>query len=75
MADKNPKAQESSELIPAPALAQEFRVTRRTLGRWFTNEKLGFPKPVEINTRLYFKRADIEAWKMTRVHASIGAAA
>jgi predicted DNA-binding transcriptional regulator AlpA len=68
-------AQETNELIPTPILAEEFKVTRRTLGRWFTDEKLGFPKPIRINQRLYFKRTDIEAWKMGRLHASIGVAA
>lgn len=66
---------EIAELVPAPTIAKEFGVARRTIGRWFVDTSLEFPQPVEINRRLYFRRADIEAWKMSRLRASIVEAA
>jgi hypothetical protein len=48
------------EMVPAPAVAEEFNITRRTLGRWFVDPKLDFPQPTEINRRLYFPRSSIE---------------
>ena len=69
--DRSP-SEAAGNLVPAPAVAAEFGITRRTLGRWFTNSKLQFPKPVKINERLYFRRADLEAWKLTRVCGPLG---
>jgi len=57
------------ELVPAPTVATECNVTRRTVGRWLLDEKLGFPTPVEINRRLYFRRSELEAWKLSRLAA------
>jgi predicted DNA-binding transcriptional regulator AlpA len=58
------------ELIPAGTVAAECHVTRRTIGRWILDAAIGFPAPIEINKRLYFKRAELEAWKLSRVAAS-----
>jgi predicted DNA-binding transcriptional regulator AlpA len=60
-------------LIPAPAVASELGVTRRTLGRWLIDLNLGFPRPIEINCRLYFRRAELEAWKAGRLRRATGA--
>jgi predicted DNA-binding transcriptional regulator AlpA len=57
------------ELVPAPTVATECNVTRRTVGRWLLDDKLGFPTPVEINHRLYFRRSELEAWKLSRLAA------
>jgi len=57
------------ELVSAPTVAIECNVTRRTVGRWLLDEKLGFPAPVEINRRLYFRRSELEVWKLSRLAA------
>jgi predicted DNA-binding transcriptional regulator AlpA len=49
--------------IPAPALAREIGIHRRTLARWIGADDGSFPKPKIINHRLYFQRHEIEAWK------------
>lgn len=54
-------------LVPAPSVAKEFGITRRTLGRWMKNPALKFPRPTEINNRLFFARRQLEAWKQERV--------
>ena len=56
-------AHEQHSWIPAPELAVELGVTRRTLGRWMCDVALGFPRPKIVNHRLYFSRGDVEAWK------------
>ena len=61
-------------LIPAPQLAGELGITRRTLARWFANPALGFPQPTRINTRLYFSRSSVEEWKAARLRQSREAA-
>jgi predicted DNA-binding transcriptional regulator AlpA len=49
--------------IPAPQLAAELGVSRRTLARWILDLALEFPRPKIVNHRLYFSRGDVEAWK------------
>jgi hypothetical protein len=49
--------------IPAPELAVELGVSRRTLGRWLLDVVLEFPRPKIVNHRLYFERSSIEARK------------
>jgi predicted DNA-binding transcriptional regulator AlpA len=53
------------ELVPARIAAAECHVSRRTIGRWVLDAELNFPAPVEINKRLYFHRAELEAWKLS----------
>ncbi len=60
-----------STLVPAPKVAQQFYVTRRTLSRWLLNPALGFPKPTVINNRLYFNQTDVDAWKTERACVSL----
>jgi hypothetical protein len=55
------------ELVPTKIVAAELHVHRRTIGNWLP----GFPAPVEINKRLYFNRAELEAWKTSRAVASV----
>jgi predicted DNA-binding transcriptional regulator AlpA len=57
------------ELVPAVTVASEFHTTRRTIGRWFVTPAMNFPQPISINSRLYFRRSEIEAWKLSRAVA------
>jgi predicted DNA-binding transcriptional regulator AlpA len=59
--------------IPAPQLAAELGVSRRTIGNWLLDVALGFPRPKIINRRLYFERSSIEAWKTLTAVRSAGA--
>jgi predicted DNA-binding transcriptional regulator AlpA len=54
-------------LIPAPQLAGELGITRRTLARWLDDPALDFPQPTRINKRLYFSRSGVEEWKAARL--------
>lgn len=59
-------APQPEQLAPAPVIASQFGITRRTLSRWIVDDALGLPRPVEINKRLYFKQHEIDAWKISR---------
>ena len=61
---------QSSYLIPKPSLAKELGITSRTLSRWIEDPEMGFPEAVVINSRNYFVRAAVEAWKAERVKSS-----
>ena len=64
----------SEALIPAPQLAGELGITRRTLARWLDDPVLGFPQPTRINNRLYFSRSAVEEWKVARLRQTREAA-
>ena len=36
------------------------------LWRWLHDEELGFPQPVRINKRRFWKATDLSAWERTR---------
>ena len=62
-------------LVPvAPDVADEFGKCPRTIKRWSRNPKLGFPKLVEINRRLYASRKALDAWKADMLASAIEAA-
>ncbi len=56
---------EQRSWIPAPELAVELGISRRTLARWLLDAALAFPRPRCVNHRLYFERGTVEAWKTT----------
>jgi hypothetical protein len=64
---------EQRSWVPAPVLADELGITRRTLGRWLRDIGLGFPQPRCVNNRLYFERVAVEAWKAATAVKAAGA--
>jgi hypothetical protein len=55
-----------SLLIPTRLVCTRYSVNERTLDRWFKNEQLGFPKPILINRRRYYREADLTSWERSR---------
>lgn len=51
------------EFVPKAKVAAEHHVVVKTIDRWTANPKMGFPQPVRINRRDYFKRGELERWK------------
>ena len=41
-------------------------VTDMTLWRWLRDESTGFPKPVYVNRRRYWRAAEVAAWWASR---------
>ncbi len=48
------------------AVAKRYNVCRRTISRWQANRDLGFPAPLLINKRRYWREADLQAWEIRR---------
>jgi predicted DNA-binding transcriptional regulator AlpA len=59
-----------TELVPAPALAAEIGIHRRSLARWLKDESLGLPEPLKIRGRLFFRREEIENWKAAQIRCA-----
>jgi predicted DNA-binding transcriptional regulator AlpA len=52
--------------LTAAQLAARYKVCRRTIGRWAAQPDLGFPQPLVINRRRYWREDAIEAWEAAR---------
>jgi hypothetical protein len=47
-------------------VAERFDVVSRTVERWERDRRLGFPQPLKIHGRKYWKLSDLEDWERTR---------
>jgi hypothetical protein len=60
--------------LPAAAVRARYGVSDMSLWRWLRNEALGFPAPIRINKRRFWKLADLETWEASQArgcrHAS-----
>jgi predicted DNA-binding transcriptional regulator AlpA len=59
------------ELWPTRRVLQRYGVCARTIDRWVADQSLGFPQPIVINKRRYFRERQLVEWER---HAA-GAAA
>jgi hypothetical protein len=53
-------------LLPARKTEQRYDIADRTLDRWLADERLGFPRPVIINRRRYFRIRELQEWERHR---------
>ncbi len=49
--------------LTSSTLVQRFGVNVRTLHRWLAKPSLGFPRPVVINGRRYWKADEVARWE------------
>jgi predicted DNA-binding transcriptional regulator AlpA len=47
-------------------ICERYSITRMTVHRWIKNPGTGFPQPMVINSRNYFRTDEIEAWERSR---------
>ena len=60
----NSRPEVPGKKLPSTAVCIRYGITRRTLGRWMVDPELSFPKPTEINGRLYHEEAALDAWEV-----------
>ncbi|WP_281517490.1 helix-turn-helix domain-containing protein [Ferranicluibacter rubi] len=46
-------------------VCDRYGISRRTLERWLVDEKVGFPQPMRINGRRFFKATDLHRFDAT----------
>ena len=49
--------------LTAPQVRERYSITDMTLWRWLNNRELGFPAPIKINRRRYFRESDLIDWE------------
>ena len=52
--------------LPAGQVRARYGVSDMSLWRWLRDKKLGFPHPLRINGRRFWKLAELEAWEASR---------
>lgn len=56
-----PKSTE--DLLPTTITRARYGVSDMTIFRWLADPKLGFPQPIRINGRRYWRLADLQAFE------------
>ncbi|MCJ2058447.1 DNA-binding protein [Methylobacterium sp. J-048] len=51
------------DLLPATPVRARYGVSDMTIFRWLADPKLGFPQPIRINGRRYWRLADLQAFE------------
>jgi predicted DNA-binding transcriptional regulator AlpA len=71
--------QHSETLIPASKVCARYSRSDKTLDRWLKDESLGFPRPVVIRNRRYFREGELVQWERAQAgkqkHAAVTEAA
>ncbi len=50
--------------LSARDVCERYGISRRTLDRWRASESFGFPKPIELNRRLYWRENELMDWDL-----------
>jgi len=62
------------DFLTANQVRQRFGgISDMSLWRWMHDERVGFPQPLVINRRRYFRLADVEAFEKRQATQAAGA--
>lgn len=54
-------------LLPAAQVRVRYQISDMTLFRWLANPDLKFPEPIRINSRRYWRIADLQAFERRQI--------
>jgi predicted DNA-binding transcriptional regulator AlpA len=58
--------QEQQAYLPSAAVRARYGVSDMSLWRWLRNEATGFPHPIRVGKRRFWKLDELEAWEASR---------
>jgi predicted DNA-binding transcriptional regulator AlpA len=50
------------EYLTGPEVARRYKRSAQTRWRWSKDPELGFPKPIKIKNRLFYRKSEIETF-------------
>ena len=56
----------SQTYLQASAVRARYGISDMTIWRWLQNASLGFPGPIRINSRRFWRLTELEAWEASR---------
>jgi predicted DNA-binding transcriptional regulator AlpA len=63
---------DSEYLLPAGMVRARYSVSDMSIWRWLHDDQLGFPKPLRINNRRFWRLSDLRAWEESQASDSGG---
>jgi predicted DNA-binding transcriptional regulator AlpA len=60
----------SEDYLTGPDVDRRYNRSSQTRWRWSKDPDLGFPKPIRIKNRLFYRRSEIEEWERCMAAAS-----
>jgi hypothetical protein len=63
---ETPQEDGSTALLPARRVLDRYGICARTLDRWVKDESIGFPKPVVVRRRRYWRVGELTAFERRR---------
>jgi hypothetical protein len=60
----------TSQLVSARKVLDRYDIVDRTLDRWVDSETLGFPQPVYIRKRRYFRLCELVEWERLQARST-----
>lgn len=52
--------------LTGPQVLKRYGISEMTLYRWLKDEGLGFPKPMVVNGRRFFKEGELTNWERVK---------
>jgi predicted DNA-binding transcriptional regulator AlpA len=52
--------------LPAGHVRSRYGVSDMSLWRWLRDDALGFPQPIRINRRRFWRLSELKAWEASR---------
>ncbi|QBK30781.1 helix-turn-helix transcriptional regulator [Roseitalea porphyridii] len=68
-----PKPAADDVFVPRPQVRKRYGVSDMTIHRWLRDERMGFPRPIKIRGRCYFRESELVAFERSRVAERGGA--
>jgi predicted DNA-binding transcriptional regulator AlpA len=53
--------------LPASQVCARYGISAMSIWRWCRDDALGFPHPLRINGRRFWKLAELEQWEASRI--------
>jgi predicted DNA-binding transcriptional regulator AlpA len=67
--DTSDQMKQPDQYLPRKAVRERYGISGMTLWRWERDVRLRFPKPIQINGRLYQSLSALEEWERSRTAA------
>ena len=62
---------DDSPLVPTRDVLKRYSIVDRTLDRWLADPELGFPRPIIVRKRRYFRECKLAAWERQRARGGV----
>lgn len=62
---------EDTRYLTSNQVAARYQIQRRSLARWLANKAMGFPTPMQLNRKLYFRVTDLDEFDRRTLMATL----